>query len=152
MHKKNNFALSILELLTFVNYLYTLNIVWNITQKFNSKISTRNSVGNYISLSRSAVHKQRHTVLPIFLVIALCFFYTLNFVRDITLKLLEVSTRIIIGWLISFSRSAVHMNHHSALPTFGVISLCSFYTLNLVQNIILKLQAISTILFVGRWI
>jgi len=53
-------------------------------------------------------------------VIALCLFYTLNFVQDITQKLQEIA----------LSKNAALENCHSALPNFGVIDLCLFYTLN----------------------
>jgi len=43
-----------------------------------------------------------------------------------TTKLQEFSTRNFVDRYISMSRSAVHKNHNSALPTFGTIALCSF--------------------------
>jgi len=55
-------------------------------------------------------------------------FYTLNFLRNITLKLpkpAKVSTRNFVGRQISLSRNDVH-NRKFALPNFGVIALGSF--------------------------
>ena len=60
-------------------------------------------------------------------------------VWDITLKLPKISTTKIVGRQISWSRSAVQKNRYSALPNFGVIALCLFYTLNIVLDITLKL-------------
>jgi hypothetical protein len=58
------------------------------------EVSTGNSVGRYISFGKCTVHKNCNSALPNFGVIALLYFYTLNFVRDnhITLKLQELST------------------------------------------------------------
>ena len=47
-------------------------------------------------------------------------FYTLNLFRNITLKLQAITTQICVGIYISLKRSAIHMNHYSVLPSFGV--------------------------------
>jgi len=73
------------------------------------------------------MHKHRNSVLPFLFVIALCLFFTLSFVGDITLKLQKISTRTFVHRLISLSRSAVHKNCNSAYPFFGVIALCLFH-------------------------
>ena len=69
--------------------------------------------------------------LPSFGVIALVHFYALDYVRDIILKLQEISTRNLVGRYISFSRCAVHKNRNSALPNFEVIALRSFLDFDL---------------------
>jgi len=113
VHKKHNPVLPYLGVIVLCSFFYTLNIVRNITLKLY-KISTRNPVGNSSSLSRSAMHKHRYSVLLILFVIALCLIFTLNFVGDITLKLQEISTRTFVHRLISLSRSAVHKHCNSA--------------------------------------
>ena len=57
--------------------------------------------------------------------------YTLNCVRDITLKLQEVSTRTFVNRYVSLSRSALHKNYNYALPNFKVIALCLFLQVEL---------------------
>jgi len=68
-------------------------------------------------------------------------FYTLNFVRDITLKLQEVSTRNFVGRWISLSRCAIHMYCNSALPYFELLpfvhllfKLCPGYSYRQYEN------------------
>jgi len=128
---------------------YTLNFVRDITLKLQ-EISILYFVGRYISFRRNAVQKNHTSALPNIGVIALCLYYTLNFVRDITLKLQEISILYFVGRYISFRRNAVQKNHTSALPNIGVIALCLYYTLNFDRYITLKLQEISTLYFVGR--
>ena len=70
------------------------------------------------------MQKNRNSALPNFAVIALCYFYSLNFVWNITLKLQEVSTLNFVGRYISLSKSAMQKNHNSALPNFEVIAIC----------------------------
>jgi len=51
----------------------------------------------------------------------------LHFARNTTLKLQEVSTRNVVGSLISLHRCSLHKNCNSALPNFGVNALRSFF-------------------------
>jgi len=103
---------------------FTVNFVRDITLK--QKISTRNLVGWYISLSRSAVHKNRNSALPNFEVIALCSFWHFELGSEHNSKLQAISTIIFVGRYMSFSRSELHTNHYPALPNFGVTALYSF--------------------------
>jgi hypothetical protein len=56
----------------------------------------------------------------------------------ITQNVQELSTLNFVGRYILLSRIAVQKNQHSAYPSFVLIALCLFYTLNIVRDIILK--------------
>jgi hypothetical protein len=61
-----------------------------------------------------------------------------NFVREISLKLQEISTWNFVGRWISMGICAVHKNLNSALPNFVVNALCSFLHFEVVREITRK--------------
>ena len=95
------------------------------------KVSTRNFVGRYISLGRSTVHKKHNSALPNFGVIVLCsFFYTLNIVPNLTLKLHKIPTRNLVCNFISLSRSAMHKHRNSVCQFCFLLPFVYFLTLS----------------------
>jgi len=91
---------------------------------------------------------------PYFGVIVLCsFFYTLNIVPNITLKLHKISTRNLVGNSISF-RCAMHKHRNSVCQVCLLLLFVYFNTLNFVGDITLKLQEISTLLYIdwSHWV
>jgi hypothetical protein len=116
--------------------------VQSISQKV-FEISTWNFIGGWISLRRSAVHKNDNSSLHIFWVIALCYFSKLIFVQSITQKAIEISTWNFIGAYISLRKCAVHKNDNSSLHNFWVFALCSF-SYYLVRSLSQKVFEVST--------
>ena len=113
-----------------------LNFVRSITFKL-CKASTWHYIGRWISLRRSAVHKNHNSKGQTFGVIALSSFSFLNFVSS---KIQEVFKLLTWNFIdrytcTSLKRNAVHENHNSRHYTLRVIALCWFSYLNFAQRI-----------------
>ena len=96
VHKNRNSALLNFAVIALFHF-NTLHLLRAITLKLH-EVLTRNVVGRYsdwyISLSRSAVHKNSNFALPYFGVITLYYYYTLSFVWDISLKLKTINKKL----------------------------------------------------------
>jgi len=119
------------------------------------QIWTWNFRGVWISLRRSALHKNHNPPFLSFSVIALCYFSYLNFVSGhlklvgaISQRLLQIWTWNFRGVYISLRRSALHKNHNPPLPNFKVIALWGFFLLKFcVEHISVTTKDISMKLY-----
>jgi hypothetical protein len=121
VHKNDNSSLHNFWVIAlwFFSYYY----VRSLSQKV-FEVSTWNFIGEWISLRKSAVHKNDNSTLHNCLVIALWFF-SYYFVRRLSQKVFEVSTWNFIGGWITLRKSAVHKNDNSTLHDCLVIALFS---------------------------
>ena len=114
---------------TLQPFLFLIILVRTITLNLSlSGLLTGDDIGGYISLRRSAVHKNRYSTLHIFLIIAHCYFSYFHFGRTITLTLVGLLTWnfILVGEYILFNRSTLYKKSFSGLYVSIVIDLCCF--------------------------